>query len=107
FISSGWLNLNHNDAFSSMRRNSHRHFVRMRLCGDELTLFPVGLDDIPKRDHWRENTSELGSPPPYFVPDELLEPHLIEPPITIRAKRPPAARPTPLNRKRARRRQAQ
>src|SRR6185503_8528237 len=37
YISSRWLNLNHNDAFSAMRRNSDRHFLRMRIKDDEVT----------------------------------------------------------------------
>jgi hypothetical protein len=88
-ISSGLLNLNHNDAFSSMRRNSHRHFMRLRICGEELTLYPIGLDRVPNRGAWRKNSAKQGLPPPDFVPASPLAPHLIEPPITLRVQRPP------------------
>jgi hypothetical protein len=96
YFSSGWLDLNHNDAFSSMRRNSHRHFVRMRIKDDEVTLYPVGLDEIPERSQWQPNSAKVGKPPPEFVPTDPLRPHFIEPPVMIRASRvtkTPAAQP--------------
>jgi hypothetical protein len=96
YFSSGWLDLNHNDAFSSMRRNSHRHFVRMRIKDEEVTLYPVGLDEIPERSQWQPNSSNVGRPPPKLVPTDPLRPHFIEPPVTIRASRvakTPAAQP--------------
>ena len=87
YVSSGWLDLNHNDAFSSMRRNSHRNFVRMRIKDDEVTLYPVGLTRIPARSEWRPNESKIGTPAPAFVPADGLRPHLIESSVTIRARR--------------------
>jgi hypothetical protein len=86
YVTSGWrwLNMNHNDAFSSMRRDSHRQFLRLRIKGDEVTIFPIALDAVPQRRDWQVNTKKSGSPPPAFVPSKPLAPHLIEPPITIR-----------------------
>ena len=66
YASSRWLNINQNDAYSSMRRNSHRHFVRIRILDNELTLFPIALDTIPKRQQWRLNDKKTGSPAPAF-----------------------------------------
>jgi hypothetical protein len=85
YISSRWLNLNHNDAFSSMRRDSHRHFVRIRIRENEITLYPICLDRVPKREDWRRNAANQGSPPPAFSPNQALQPRLIEPAITIQA----------------------
>lgn len=87
YFSSGWLDLNHNDAFSSMRRNSHRHFVRIRIKDNEVKLYPIGLDKVPERGQWHPNTSNVGKPAPKFVPTDPLRPHLIEPPITTQARR--------------------
>ena len=87
YFSSGWLDLNHNDAFSSMRRDSHRHFIRIRIKDDEVTLYPVGLDKIPERGQWQPNVSKAGIPAPKFVPTSPLCPHFIEPPIVVRATR--------------------
>ena len=91
-VSSAVLNLNHNDAFSSMRRNSHRHILRMRIVANEVRLYPIALKRIPRRHQWRRNDAVTGSPAPAFVPTAPLTPHLIEPPILIRV---PSALPSP------------
>ncbi|TPN81045.1 hypothetical protein FJ987_25820 [Mesorhizobium sp. CU2] len=84
YVTSRWLDMNHNDAFSSMRRNSHRHFLRMRIKGDTVTVFPVGLKDIPKREDWRPNAERAGQPPPAYVPKSPLKPELIEEPFSVK-----------------------
>jgi hypothetical protein len=83
YASSRRWNLNHNDAFSSMRLDSHRHFLRMRIKDDEVTLYPIALDRVPKRYEWGFNTEKAGSPPPVYVPTPALDPHLIEGPIVV------------------------
>lgn len=90
WITSGFLNLNHNDAFSSMRRDSHRHFLRMRFSGDEVQVFPIGLDSVPtrRRREWKANTANLGTPPPAYIADPPMRPRLIEQPFAIRVSRP-------------------
>jgi hypothetical protein len=85
YVSSGYLDMNHNDAFSSMRRNTHRNFVRIRVTEEGLTLYPVGLTHVPRRDEWQKNP---GQGPQYVVRPDLA-PHLIEPPIIIKVRRPP------------------
>ena len=50
-----YLGLNHNDAFSAMKLGSHRHFVRIRIQGDTLTVYPVKLEKVPDRDTWKSN----------------------------------------------------
>jgi hypothetical protein len=96
YASSRWLQLNHNDAFSSMRLDSHRNFLRMRIKGDELTIFAIGLDRVPTRREWRLNTEKIGSPAPAYIPSTPLQPHLIEDPIVVVCPKPgagAAARP--------------
>ncbi len=89
YLSSGYLDLNHNDAFSSMRLDSHRHFLRIRITDDDLTVFPIALDCVPRRNQWRNNLERRGSPAPAFVPESALSPKLVEPPIVIkRAAKP-------------------
>jgi hypothetical protein len=85
YASSRWWNLNHNDAFSSMRLDSHRNFLRIRIKDDELTIYPIGLDRVPRRHEWRFNTDRTGTPPPVYVPVSPLTPHLIETPIAVRS----------------------
>ena len=85
YASSRWLNQNHNDAYSAMRLDSHRNFLRMRIHSDEVTVYPVGLDRVPKRRGWRINTMRRGSPPPVYVPVSPLAPRLIEGPIVVKS----------------------
>jgi hypothetical protein len=77
---------NHNDAFSSMRLDSYRNFLRMRIRGDEITVFPIGLDDVPSREEWQLNEARSSSSPSIFRPPSGFAPHLIEPAIRINAK---------------------
>jgi hypothetical protein len=62
-----WLRRHANEGFSSMAIEGYKSFLRIRIGADgALTIFPVGLKDVPKND------------------DEApLEPELIEPPIRI------------------------
>jgi hypothetical protein len=80
-----WWNLNHNDAFSAMRLDSHRNFLRLRIKDDAVTIYPIGLDRVPPRNEWRRNAERRGSPPPAYIPVSPLAPRLIEGPITVRS----------------------
>jgi hypothetical protein len=86
YISSGWLDMNHNDAFSSMRRDTHRNFVRIRITDEGLTLYPIGLRSVPRRNQWQNSAT----PGPVYVVDPDLKPELIEPPILIKVPAAPA-----------------
>jgi hypothetical protein len=45
-ITCRWFDMNHNDAFSAMRLDSYRHFLRMRFRPNgEIAIFPLGLDE--------------------------------------------------------------
>jgi hypothetical protein len=79
-----WFNMNHNDAFSSMRLDSYRHFLRIRLEDDEVTVYAVGLDKVPSRDQWKPNPPPGATDRPAFLPKPDLQPHLIEKPIVVR-----------------------
>lgn len=83
YVFSRWLDFDNNDAFSAIRRDSHRHFLRIRICGDEVTLFPIGLDRPPRRRDWRVNAGGEGRPAPAYVPATPLAPHLIEGPVRL------------------------
>ena len=86
-ITCRWFDMNHNDAFSAMRLDRYRHFLRLRIKDDEVTIFPIGLDKVPRRDEWRVNpnwTGDLATEPAYFAEHEV-QPRLIERPIVVRA----------------------
>jgi hypothetical protein len=75
--------MNHKDAFSAMRLDSHRHFLRLRIRGDTVTVFPIKLDEVPGRKGWRFNPPDERSPS-VFSPAAAMRPELIEQPIEIR-----------------------
>lgn len=87
-LTSRYAGMSHNDAFSAMRLNSHRHFLRIRIAGDRITVFPVGLERVPKRKEWRDNPAAAGNPTAsLFLPPDDVVPTLIERPIVIAAAR--------------------
>src|SRR5829696_6156445 len=64
-----YADLNHNDAFSAMRLDSFRHFLRIRVIGDQITVYPVGFDRTPRREEWRDNPAINQDPQAsYFLP---------------------------------------
>ena len=86
-ITCRWFDMNHNDAFSAMRLDCYRHFLRLRIKENEVTIFPIGLDEVPKRNEWRINpnwTGDDAAEPAYYAVSEF-PPHLIERPIVVRA----------------------
>ncbi|HNP69821.1 MAG TPA: hypothetical protein PKK15_01870, partial [Kouleothrix sp.] len=52
----------------------HRHFLRLRIKGDEATVYPVGLDRSPRRREWRENPAPSRDAPSAYVADPPLAP---------------------------------
>jgi hypothetical protein len=79
------FDLSHNDAFSSMQLDGYRHFLRIRLKGDEATVFAVKLDRVPQRSGWKENPDRGKPGAPVFIAEPPLQPGLVENPIVIQA----------------------
>jgi len=76
-----------NGAFSAMRLDSYKHFIRLRIETNKITIYPIGIDQSPKRKDWKFNDSYEDSNPdqdtPAIVPQKDLGQHLIESPIVI------------------------
>jgi hypothetical protein len=72
-----------NEAFSSLRIEDWKNFLRMRINerGD-LTIFPVGIRRVPRR--WKERAPDQRGPK--FVSDDpaATAPELIEVPVVVR-----------------------
>ena len=76
--------INHNDAFSAMRLNSFRNFLRIRILGNQVTVYPIGMDRVPERDEWIDNPKSASNPlASWFVSKRKLEPKLLEPAIVV------------------------
>jgi len=74
-----------NNAFSALRLDSFRHFIRLKIEGDEITIYPIGIDKSPKREDWEFNDSykEGTQDIPVVIPKKGLKQHLIEEPVVI------------------------
>lgn len=72
--------MNYNDAFSAFRLNRYNNFLRLRIVGDNIEIYAIGMDDVPSRDQWVANPKAAKGNPeePVFVPKAPLKPHLIE-----------------------------
>jgi hypothetical protein len=84
-----WFKMNTNDAFSALRLNTYRNFLRICIKSDkEVVIYPIGLDTIPSRNDWKENpkAEPHKQDQPVFLPREPLDPHLIEQPIRVVVK---------------------
>jgi hypothetical protein len=77
----------YNDAFSALRIDGYKNFLRMRLKGDTLTINPIGLNSVPTREEWRINERARNNDQneARVVPARGLDPILIEGPIVIDA----------------------
>jgi hypothetical protein len=72
------------EAFSSLRIEDYKHFLRIRVRRDgSVTLFPVRVERVPRK--WRDRVAGDASPSA-VQPAEPLVAELIEPPIEIPAR---------------------
>lgn len=71
-----------NEAYSSLRIQDYKHFLRMKVDRDgKLTIYPVGLRRVPRK--WKDR--KTGTPGPLLEPDDpdATLPELIEPPVVV------------------------
>lgn len=65
-----------NESFSALAIPDWKNFLRLRIDRDGLTIFPIGIDRVPRR--WKEDGAQV-------LPDDpdATEPRLIEPPVRV------------------------
>ena len=74
-------------AFSALRIEDFKLFLRIHIDrAGALSIYPIRIDKVPRR--WRRREEGDTSTPSRVVPDEPLEPALIEPPIVVRESGP-------------------
>jgi hypothetical protein len=83
FISCAIFHRHTNDAFSALRIADYKNFLRMKIDGEVLTIYPIGLRRTPSRLEWQR---ESGKPNARFVPRMGIAPELIDGPIVIDAR---------------------
>jgi hypothetical protein len=70
-----------------MKLDSHRHFLRLRIIGDTVTVFPIKIDKVPDRNQWKDNRKrETDKSTSVFRPEPAMRAKLIEDPIEIIAE---------------------
>jgi hypothetical protein len=93
FLAMTWpgIRLHANDAFASLRCEDFKNFLRIRLTADELCIYPIGFQRVPRR--WKfqvPHSHSRNEAPPLFQPLDAspdTEPFLIEEePIRIRLR---------------------
>ncbi len=69
------------EAFSALRIQDYKHFLRLRIAKDgRLTIYPIKVERVPR--HWRDRSAGDASPS-HVQPKEPLIAELIEPPIEL------------------------
>lgn len=87
WVTCRFFDMHTNDGFSAMQIAGYKNFVRLRIKGDELTVYPIGVGTVPDAEGWRDNPKAAQNPAePKLVPTSPLQPHLIEGPVVINAR---------------------
>jgi len=80
-ISVNFFGRHGNEAFSSLRIEDYKNFVRLHIGPDgDLVLYPIGIDRVPRR--WRR-TDGVGKPE-WLPVDSTVNGRLIEGPVRVR-----------------------
>jgi hypothetical protein len=78
------------DAFTALRIKDYKNFLRFKFEPDRVTIYPLGLDRVPRKDHWMAPPKHKAPPPhnPQLIPTVPIDVRLIEDPVVILAGRP-------------------
>ena len=94
FVCSAVFRRHSDQAFAALRLTDYKNFLRMKIEGEVLTIYPIGLRRTPMRWEWQR---EGGKKDGRYKPRTGLSPELIDGPIVIdarqvrmRVERPPA-----------------
>ncbi len=79
------LRMHAEDAFAALRIKDYKNFMRLRFDRDSLTIFPIGVDKVPRKRFWRGRTPANSglSHNPRLVASDHIDVRLIEKPIVI------------------------
>jgi len=68
-----------------MRLDTYKHFLRMKIEQDKITIYPIGIDRSPRRRDWKLNRERVDGDQdaPVIVPKKDLKQRLIDGPIEI------------------------
>lgn len=83
-----FLRMHAEDAFAALRLQGYKNFLRFKFEKDQLTIYPIGVDQIPNPDFWtaRKGASKVPPHQPQLIAPRDIPVRLIERPIVIRSK---------------------
>jgi hypothetical protein len=76
-----------NEVFASQSIIDYRNFLRLHIDPDRtLRIYPIGVRKVPTK--WRLRLNRVHADEPYYEPTlDVVRPHLIEGPITVKPRR--------------------
>ena len=82
-----FLRMHAEQAFAALRLTGYNNFLRFKFETDKLTIYPIGIDKIPKRSFWtsRKGAKTIPSHNPQLIAPSDIPVRLIERPIVIRS----------------------
>jgi hypothetical protein len=81
-----WFDMHPNEAFSSLRFEDYKHFLRFHIDKDgNLTIYPISIDRVTKKWEPSEKVA-LGEPGMKPASGHELFPQLIEEPVLIQVE---------------------
>ena len=73
-----------NEAFSALRIQNYKNFLRFHITADRLTIYPVGVVKVPRK--WKLRPKAAAGQSLFEAVDIPIVPQLIEPPIVVETK---------------------
>jgi hypothetical protein len=85
WVLTGLFRMHAEDAFAALRVRDYKNFLRLKFERDRLTIYPIGIDRLPRRRDWTTPHPDRPRAPhnPRVVPIKPIEIRLIEDPIVI------------------------
>ena len=80
FISLHFFHRHDNEAFSALRIEDYKNFLRIHIDSNGLTIYPLKIENVPR--NWKP-VSWAGEEVTYFTPEDGDAPLLIENPILV------------------------
>jgi hypothetical protein len=80
FISLHFFHRHDNEAFSALRIEDYKNFLRLHIDSEGLTIYPLKIEKVPRK--WKP-VSSAGEDGAYYTPEDGDAPRLIEKPILV------------------------
>lgn len=76
-----WLNIHWKHAFSSLKIQDYKNYLRLHITAEGLTVYPVGVEEVVK--NWRYRPAAKPGEPWFEPASRDAEPFIIEQPVFI------------------------